>query len=55
MGKQRFEVMIGWLIIVGTHVWILINKGLPENQSTMHAVINLVGAGLLYYGLSKKR
>ena len=39
----------GVTLVVATHAYMLA-QGLPENQHTYHAYLNLAGAGLIVYG-----
>jgi hypothetical protein len=50
--KNRYIYYSGLGIVLLTHVYMLW-KGLPESQMTMHAIINLVAAGLIYFGVKK--
>ncbi len=43
---------IGLAIVIATHVYMLI-AGLPTNQMTGHAVLNLVAAVLIAFGWMK--
>ena len=43
---------LGYAIVVLTHIYMLA-VGLPDTQMVPHAVLNLVAAGLLYYGQYK--
>jgi len=43
---------LGYAVVVLTHVYML-GWGLPASQVMGHAVLNLVAAGLLYYGQFK--
>ncbi len=40
---------LGYAIVVLTHVYMLV-MGLPTTQMTAHAALNLVAAGLFWYG-----
>jgi len=42
--------LVGLIIVIGSHVWLLIKKKLPQNMVVGHAVINLVAAGLIMIG-----
>ncbi len=45
---------VGLFIVLGTHIYMLV-AGLPLEQMTAHAILNLVAAGLLAAGwLSRK-
>jgi hypothetical protein len=44
---------IGIVIILGSHIYMLA-VGLPEDQMTAHAIINLVAAALLATAWFKK-
>jgi ammonia channel protein AmtB len=37
-------VAIGVVIVIGTHIWLLMQGQLPKNQVVSHSVINIVGA-----------
>jgi len=40
-------LILGLLIIFTTHIYMLVMGGIPEAQMTMHAVLNLIGGGLI--------
>lgn len=44
----------GLAIVLGSHVYMLA-AGVPQDQMTGHAVINLVAAGLLVMGWSTRK
>jgi hypothetical protein len=39
----------GMTIVVGTHIWMLVDV-MPESIQKNHATLNLIGAGLIFYG-----
>ncbi|MFQ5621648.1 MAG: hypothetical protein ACE5FT_07480 [Candidatus Nanoarchaeia archaeon] len=43
---------LGYAVVVLTHVYML-GFGLPASQVVPHSILNLVAAGLLYYGQYK--
>jgi len=45
---KQISFGIGMVIVVGTHIYMLL-AGLPANQMTAHAIINLVAGGLIIY------
>ncbi len=44
---------IGLAIVLATHVYMLV-AGLPADQMTGHAVLNLVAAALIAFGWMKR-
>ena len=46
--KVAFWLGIG--IVVATHIYMLIS-GLPDSQMMMHAILNLIGAGLIVFAV----
>lgn len=49
MDSNKAFLYAGLTIVVGTHVYMLM-KIMPEGQQKAHAIINLVGAGMIVYG-----
>jgi len=53
MGKNQTKKIgggIGWLVIIGTHLLIL-PLGLSQDQVFGHAVLNLLGVGLIIWSV----
>jgi len=42
--------ILGLIIIIGSHVWLLIKGSLPQNDVVGHAIANLVAAGFIIIG-----
>lgn len=54
-GKEALRKVVLWggvVVVVATHVYMLAS-GLPEEQMTAHAVVNLIAAGAVVYGIWK--
>ena len=46
---MHWTSIVGYATVVLTHLYML-GYGLPPSQMVGHALLNLIAAGLLYYG-----
>lgn len=47
--KKNILLSLGFGIVILSHIYILI-AGLPQDMVNAHAIVNLVGAGLIVAG-----
>jgi len=47
---RLLPIEAGLVIVAGTHIWLL-NQAMPPDIQRYHAAINLLGAGLIAYGV----
>lgn len=51
---EAWSFWLAMIIVVGSHIYMLV-YGLPDNQLTGHAVVNLVAGGLFGFTWYKRK